>query len=86
MTAAEERRVDSLIAVGSHRELDALMQALHVAHHADPLGHVRVHRAWIRVHLARRAFAKVLGHLLAGYLVAAPASLLQKHTGLSAFR
>ena len=87
MTLADDRaRIAELEAAGRRREVDALLKDMHVRYHDRPLDHVRVHRTWIRIHAGRRQYARALGHALAGYLVAAPASLLQRHTGLSAFK
>jgi hypothetical protein len=63
-------------------EVDALLSSLHRTHHADPIDHVRVHVLWMRVHLHRREYLRGLGHAFAGFIVAAPASLLQRYTGL----
>ena len=82
MTGEDRRRVDSLIAARARRPLDELMLALHVKYHDQPLAHVAVHRAWMRVHASRRNYLRMLGHAFAGYIVAAPASLVQRHTGL----
>lgn len=82
MTGDDRRRVDSLIAARSRRPLDDLMRALHAKYHDQPLAHVAVHRAWMRVHASRRHYLRVFGHAFAGYIVAAPASLVQRYTGL----
>ena len=75
MTAEEH---DEISAVDG----DAEFLALHRKHHARALDHVRVHLAWARWHLAGRSPLRALGHAFAGLLVAAPASLLQRYTGL----
>lgn len=82
MNREDRTRVAQLIAARSTHELDAFMLELHRRYHDQPLAHVGVHRAWIRVHLARKAYIRALGHAFAGYVVAAPASLVQRHTGL----
>ena len=61
---------------------DAMLRALHAKHHIHPLRHVAVHRAWMRVHRARGNYLRMLGHAFAGYVVAVPASLVQRYTGL----
>ena len=63
-------------------EVDALLLELHAKYHEHPIEHVRVHVAWIRVHLARKAYVRALGHAFAGFVVAGPASLVQRYTGL----
>jgi len=80
--AEDEREVVALLVAGRVRDVDARMRQLHRRYHDRPLDHVRVHRLWIRVHVARRSYLRALGHAFAGYVVAAPASLLQRTTGL----
>lgn len=63
-------------------ELDAEFRAMHRRDHDRPLAHVRVHLAWMRAHFARREYLRGLGHAFAGLVVAAPASLVQRYTGL----
>jgi hypothetical protein len=70
------------MATASPAEIDARLRQLHATYHEHPLDHVRVHVAWMRVHLARKAYLRALGHAFAGFVVAAPASLVQRHTGL----
>ena len=82
MDLVDRARITSLLATGSTTELDALMRSLHAKYHDRPLAHVAVHREWIRVQLARRRYLHALGHAFAGYIVAAPASLVQRYTGL----
>jgi hypothetical protein len=81
---ADARR-EILVLVESGRTTEALdrLAELHRRYHDRPLDHVRVHRLWIRVHLARRSYLWALGHAFAGFVVAAPASLVQRHTGLA---
>jgi hypothetical protein len=80
--ADESREIIELLAAGRDRRVDDRMRELHRRYHDRPLDHVRVHRLWIRVHVTRRAYLRALGHAFAGYVVAAPASLVQRHTGL----
>jgi hypothetical protein len=61
---------------------DAHLLAMHRRYHDRPLDHVRVHLAWMRVHFARREYLRGLGHAFAGLVVAGPASLVQRYTGL----
>jgi len=82
MTRDEQTRIDALLAAGNGRELDDWMRELHRKYHDRPLDHVRVHHAWLRTQLARRRYFHALFHAFAGYLVAAPASLVQRYTGL----
>jgi hypothetical protein len=88
VTVQERERIAALIATRSRTELDELMLALHRKYHDQPLAHVGVHHAWMRVHASRRSYLWMLAHALAGYIVAAPASLVQRYTGLAvpAFR
>jgi len=82
MTRDEHTRIDALLSAGRGAELDALMRELHRKYHARPLDHIRVHHAWLRTQLARRRYFHALFHAFAGYVVAAPASLVQRYTGL----
>ncbi len=82
MTAGERQRVARLVAARSTVELDTLMRELHVRHHANPRAHMATHRAWMTVHRARRDYGKLLVHAFAAFVVAAPASLVQRYTGL----
>ena len=61
---------------------DADFAELHRLHHDRPLAHVRVHVDWMRSHFARGNYLRGLGHAFAGFVVAAPASLVQRYTGL----
>ncbi len=63
-------------------DADAHLRAMHRRYHDRPRDHVRVHVAWMRTHLARRQYLRGIGHAFAGYVVAAPASLVQRYTGL----
>jgi hypothetical protein len=78
----DRARLAHLVATATPAEVDAHLAALHVKYHARPLDHVRVHVAWLRVHLSRKAYLRALGHAFAGFVVAAPASILQRYTGL----
>jgi hypothetical protein len=78
----DRARLAHLVATASHAEVDARLAALHVTYHARPLDHVRVHVEWLRVLVARRAYARAVFHAFAGFVVAAPASLVQRYTGL----
>ena len=82
MSPDDVAQIDELLAARRTRELDVLMRELHAKYHVQPLAHVRVHREWIRVYLAQRRYLRALGHVFAGYVVAAPASLVQRYTGL----
>jgi hypothetical protein len=83
MTRDEHARIDALLAAGRSGELDDFMRELHRKYHDRPLDHVRVHHAWLRTQLARKRYAHALFHAFAGYVVAAPASLVQRYTGLA---
>jgi hypothetical protein len=78
----DRAELDRLIVRGNHADTDAFVSALHVKYHARPLDHVRVHVAWMRVHAARGAYLRALGHAFAGFVVAGPASLVQRYTGV----
>jgi len=80
--ARERAELARLVATATPAEVDARLAALHVTYHDRPLDHVRVHVEWIRVQVARRAYLRALFHAFAGFVVAAPASLVQRHTGL----
>jgi hypothetical protein len=82
----DRARVAELMRTGRAGEVDALLREMHVRYHDRPLDHVRVHRTWIAVHAARRRYLRALGHAFAGYVVAVPASLVQRFTGLTAFK
>lgn len=66
----------------SPADADAHLLDMHRRYHDRPGDHVRVHLAWMRVHFARRRYLRGLGHAFAGFIVAAPASLVQRYTGL----
>jgi len=72
----------ALAAAASPDDADHLLRALHAKYHVRPLAHVAVHRAWMAVHRARGNYLRMLGHAFAGYVVAIPASLVQRYTGL----
>jgi hypothetical protein len=82
MNREDLARIDSLLTTPFVPQLDQLMRELHAKYHDQPLAHVRVHREWIRVYLAQGRYLHALGHAFAGYVVAAPASLVQRYTGL----
>jgi hypothetical protein len=63
-------------------EANAHLFAMHRRYHDRPLDHVRVHVAWMRTHFARGEYLRGLAHAFAGFVVAAPASLVQRYTGL----
>jgi hypothetical protein len=81
---SDRAELDRLIARGNHADTDAFVAALHIKYHARPLEHVRVHLAWMRVHAARGSYLRALGHVFAGFVVAGPASLVQRYTGVVA--
>jgi hypothetical protein len=80
--ATDQVQLATLVARGDHSAVDAQLASMHTAHHANPLDHVRVHLAWMRVQFARLSLLGALFHAFAGFVVAAPASLVQRHTGL----
>lgn len=82
MTAADRERVARLVAQRSTVELDTVMRELHARHHANPRAHVATHRAWMTVHRSRGDYGKLLVHAFAAFIVAGPASLVQRYTGL----
>ena len=82
MNSEDRARVEALLATKDVGRLDALMPSLHRKYHDRPLDHVRVHFAWIRVHLAGRRYLRAIGNAFAGFFAAVPASLLQRHAGL----
>jgi hypothetical protein len=67
-------------------DLDRQFAEHHRRFHAQPREHVRVHVEWMRSHLARRNYARAAFHAFAGYVLAVPASLVQRYTGLTAFK
>ncbi len=81
MSPAERARIAELLATRSP-ELDVLLRDLHAKYHDRPRAHVGVHRAWIGVERARGRWLRAAFHVFAGYVVAAPASLVQRYTGL----
>jgi hypothetical protein len=81
MTPDEHARLASLLATDG-AAVDAYLRSLHAKYHDQPRAHVGVHRAWIRANVTRRRYLGAAFHAFAGYVVAAPASLLQRHTGL----
>ncbi len=86
MTHFQECRteLDRLTAAGAHAEVDALLATMHTRFHDRPGDHVRTHLAWMRVHFQRGGYLRGLAHAFAGLVVAAPSSLVQRHTGLVA--
>ena len=80
--ARDHERLAGLVATGDRAGVDAFLASLHVKYHARPADHVRVHVAWMRVHLARRDYLRAAFHTFAGFVVAAPASLVQRYTGV----
>ncbi len=75
-------KLEHLVATGRHAEVDALLLEMHTTFHDRPGDHVRVHLAWMRVQFQRGAYLRALGHAFAGLVVAGPASLVQRYTGL----
>ena len=71
-----------LVATGDRVAVDAFLTTMHVAYHDRPRDHIRVHVAWMRVELARRAYLRAAFHAFAGIVVAGPASLVQRYTGI----
>ena len=80
--ASDRERVAQLVASGDHAAVDRLLTSLHTRYHDRPGDHVRVHLVWLRVQLARRAYLRAAFHAFAGLVVAAPASLVQRYTGV----
>lgn len=80
--ASDRERLARLVASGDSAAVDALLTSLHVKYHDRPGDHVRVHVAWMRVQLARRAYLRAAFHAFAGLVVAGPASLVQRYTGV----
>ncbi len=78
----DRTRLEQLVTAGKHAEADALLLAMHTTFHDRPGDHVRVHLAWMRVQFQRGAYLRGLGHAFAGLVVAGPASLVQRYTGL----
>jgi hypothetical protein len=73
--------LDRALATRNPAEVDRALTALHVEMHDRPLDHLRVHLEWMRVHVARRAYARAAFHVVAGFVFAIPASLVQRSTG-----
>ena len=80
--ARDRERLAQLVATGDRAAVDKHLTALHVKYHDRPGDHVRVHIAWMRVQLARRAYLRAAFHAFAGFVVAGPASLVQRYTGV----
>lgn len=80
--ASDRESLARLVASGDSAAVDALLTSLHVKYHDRPGDHVRVHVAWMRVQLARRAYLRAAFHAFAGLVVAGPASLVQRYTGV----
>ncbi|HEU0032673.1 MAG TPA: hypothetical protein VFQ53_18705 [Kofleriaceae bacterium] len=83
MTVVDRARIRLLAEAGQHAELDALMRELHRRYHDRALDHVRVHLAWMRVHVDRGAVGWAIGHVAAGLFVAPLASLAHRYLGLA---
>lgn len=82
--SADRAKLDQLVAIASRPEVDAFLGELHTKYHHRAGDHVRIHLAWMRVHAGRRSYLRALGHAFAGLVVAGPASLVQRYTGLVA--
>lgn len=80
--ATQHRELERLIASEDPPSVDAHLSRMHAEFHEHARDHVRVHLAWARVQFQRRAPLRGLGHLVAGLVVAGPASLVQRYTGL----
>ena len=74
--------LDRALATRNPAEVDRALAQLHVEMHDRPIDHLRVHLEWMRVHAARREYARAVFHVLAGFVFAIPASLVQRSTGL----
>lgn len=79
---ADQNRLAQLVAIGTRPAVDAFLGELHTKYHDRPGEHVRVHLAWMRVYAGRGSYLRALGHAFAGIVVAGPASLVQRYTGL----
>lgn len=79
---ADRARLEELVATAGRPAVEVFMSELHTKYHDRPGEHVRVHLAWMRVHAKRGSYLRAIGHAFAGLVVAGPASLLQRHTGL----
>jgi hypothetical protein len=78
-----DREIAFSLAAQQHRgEVDDHLRAMHVRYHDQPREHVGVHVTWMRIEFRRRAYHRALFHAFAGFVVAGPASLVQRHTGL----
>jgi hypothetical protein len=75
-------QLPAVIATGSRTDVDRFLSDLHTELHDRPLDHLRVHLAWMRVQWSRRAYARAAFHAFAGLVVAMPASLVQRYTGV----
>ncbi len=78
----QRSELDRLITTGNHAAVDAHLSGMHTAFHDRARDHVKVHLAWAGVQFQRRAYLRGLGHVFAGLVVAGPASLVQRYTGL----
>jgi hypothetical protein len=77
-------RLDALVTTKDHAAVEALLTELHIAYHDRPRDHIRVHLAWMRVHAKRHSYLRAAFHAFAGLVVAGPASLVQRYTGVVA--
>ena len=78
----ETDRATALALAAANLPVDDHLRAMHVRYHDRPREHVRVHATWMQIEFRRRAYARALFHAFAGFVVAGPASLVQRHTGL----
>jgi hypothetical protein len=74
--------LDRALATNDPAQVDRALTQLHIDMHDRPLDHLRVHLEWMRVQVARGAYARAAFHVLAGFVFAVPASLVQRSTGM----
>lgn len=79
---ADRIHVQTIATTGNRAKVDELLRAMHVSYHAQPREHIGVHATWMKIELGRKAYGRALFHAFAGYVVAGPASLVQRYTGL----
>lgn len=77
---ADRRAV--LESAAAREVVDALLRAMHVKYHHLPREHVGVHATWMTIEARRGAYHRAAFHAFAGFVVAGPASLVQRYTGL----
>jgi hypothetical protein len=82
MKSFDADRTTAFALAAANQPVDDHLRAMHVRYHDKPREHVGVHATWMRIEFRRRAYHRALFHAFAGFVVAGPASLVQRYTGL----